>query len=236
MEALRALLQFCTILPLGPPADYNAYMRNSYLLPVAGWVTGGIAALIALAVPVPSVSAALAIVAVLIITGCNHFDGLLDLGDAMMAHGSREKRIRALTDRQIGAGGVGLGMLTILLAYAGLTSVASIPIAILVAEVLAKLVMMMLITFGTPFKEGMFSYMHGFVKVWFPIPALLICLPLLLLPIPGISLLAAVGAAAGVFVVLYLVTRHLFGGINGDVIGASSEITRAAVIIALVLV
>jgi len=31
---------------------------------------------------------------------CHHFDGLLDLGDGLMAHGEREKRIKALTDRQ----------------------------------------------------------------------------------------------------------------------------------------
>jgi adenosylcobinamide-GDP ribazoletransferase len=35
--------------------------------------------------------------------------------------------------------------------------------------------------------------------------------------------------------VLLLLARRLFGGVNGDVAGASNEITRALVIITLVL-
>jgi adenosylcobinamide-GDP ribazoletransferase len=34
---------------------------------------------------------------------------------------------------------------------------------------------------------------------------------------------------------LLLLARRLFGGVNGDVAGASNEITRALVIVALVL-
>jgi adenosylcobinamide-GDP ribazoletransferase len=36
--------------------------------------------------------------------------------------------------------------------------------------------------------------------------------------------------------VLLVVSEKLFGGINGDVVGAANEITRALVIVALVLV
>jgi adenosylcobinamide-GDP ribazoletransferase len=35
--------------------------------------------------------------------------------------------------------------------------------------------------------------------------------------------------------VLLLLARRLFGGVNGDVAGASNEITRAMVVITLVL-
>jgi adenosylcobinamide-GDP ribazoletransferase len=36
--------------------------------------------------------------------------------------------------------------------------------------------------------------------------------------------------------VLLFVARRLFGGVNGDVVGASNEITRAMCVIAMVLV
>ncbi len=67
-----------------------------------------------------TIAAAVAIAGLLLITGVHHFDGLLDLGDGLMAHGDREKRIRALTDRQVGAGGVAAGIAVTLLLFAGL--------------------------------------------------------------------------------------------------------------------
>ena len=37
-------------------------------------------------------------------------------------------------------------------------------------------------------------------------------------------------------VILLVVSKRLFGGVNGDVVGASNEITRACVILALALI
>jgi adenosylcobinamide-GDP ribazoletransferase len=36
--------------------------------------------------------------------------------------------------------------------------------------------------------------------------------------------------------ILFLVSKRLFGGVNGDVVGASNEITRAFVILALAII
>jgi adenosylcobinamide-GDP ribazoletransferase len=36
--------------------------------------------------------------------------------------------------------------------------------------------------------------------------------------------------------ILFIVAKRLFGGVNGDVVGASNEITRACVILALVFI
>jgi adenosylcobinamide-GDP ribazoletransferase len=62
------------------------------------------------------------------------------------------------------------------------------------------------------------------------------CLPLVLLPISFISLGGAVLTALLVPVVLLGISYRLFGGVNGDVVGASGEITRAVVLCALVLI
>ncbi|MDD1718762.1 MAG: adenosylcobinamide-GDP ribazoletransferase, partial [Methanoregulaceae archaeon] len=118
MKSIRSLLQFCTILPLGEHADFDQFACRSYLYPIAGYVIGGLTALLVFWVRDPPIAAGLAIASVLILSGCHHFDGLLDLGDGLMAHGSREKRISALTDRQIGAGGVAAGIIILLLTFA----------------------------------------------------------------------------------------------------------------------
>ena len=235
MKSVLALLQFCTSLPLGRPVAFEHFARRSYLYPLAGYVIGGIAAGITYWIASPAVGAAVALAAVLILSGCNHFDGLLDLGDGLMAHGSREKRVTALTDRTTGAGAVAAGIIVTLIAFAGLQSIASLWAAVIAAEVCAKVAMSYLTTLGVPFREGIHSYLHEFARPWFLVPTTLLALPLFLLPMPRVTIALALVTTAGIAAVMLLLARHLFGGVNGDVVGATNEITRAGVILLLTL-
>lgn len=235
IESLRALLQFTTVLPLGQPADFEAFARRSYLYPLSGYVTGGLAGLAAALVPDPSIGAAVGLGAVLLVTGAHHLDGLLDLGDGLMAHGGREARVRALLDRQVGAGAVAAGTTVLLLAYAGLSSAPSLLWALLAAEVLGRFGMALLTVTGTPFREGMQSYLHERARVWFVLPAALLCLPLALVPLSAGALLGAAAVAVAVPLVVLGLGRRLFGGVNGDLVGASHELARAAVLCAVAL-
>ncbi|MDE4908878.1 adenosylcobinamide-GDP ribazoletransferase [Methanogenium marinum] len=235
-EALRAMFQFTTILPMGRHADYDAFARHAYLLPLSGYLVGGIAALVSMLFGEPLVAGAVALSVALVLTGFNHFDGLCDLGDGMMAHGSREKRVTALTDRTLGAGAVGTAVVVMLLAYAGITTVTWIAGAIIIAEVMGKFVQVLLIVIGNPFRDGMFSYIHTFARWWFIPLSCLFVLPLLLLKvISPLSAGAAVAAALLTAGILLVVTRRLFGGVNGDIVGASHELTRCMVLLALAI-
>jgi adenosylcobinamide-GDP ribazoletransferase len=235
VKSVLALLQFCTSLPLGRPVEFEHFARRSYLYPIAGYVIGGIAAGITYWIAPPAVGAAVALAIVLVLSGCNHFDGLLDFGDGLMAHGSREKRIAAMTDRTTGAGAVAAGVVVTLIAFAGLQSAAPLWAAILTAEVSAKVAMSYLTTLGVPFREGIHSYLHGFARPWFIVPATLLALPLFLLPVPRASIVLALALTAAIAALMMLLARHLFGGVNGDVVGATNEITRAGVILLLAL-
>lgn len=235
MKPVIALLQFATILPLGKPVDFKNFARHSYLYPLAGYVIGGIAAVAVYRITNPMIAAAVAVTLVLLISGCNHFDGLLDFGDGLMAHGDRKKRIQALTDRQIGAGGVALGITVALMLFAGLASSAQAAAVILAGEVCAKFSMAFLTTTGKPFSDGIHSYLHRFSRPYFPILALLLCLPLLFLPLSPLKLAGAAAAMIICPVILLLLARQLFGGVNGDVVGASNEITRAIVVLCIAL-
>ncbi|MDN7025394.1 adenosylcobinamide-GDP ribazoletransferase [Methanoculleus sp. FWC-SCC1] len=235
MKPILALLQFCTTLPLGQAADFEQFARRSYLYPLAGYVTGGIAALLVFPITSPALGAAVALAAVLILSGANHFDGLLDLGDGLMAHGSSDKRIGAMTDRNTGAGAVAAGIVVTLLAFAGLQTATPIWAAILIAEVCAKLAMAWMTVLGTPFRTGIHSYLHGFARRSFLVFAAVLALPLLLLPLPPATPGAAIAATGAIVVAMLLLGRHLFGGVNGDVVGATHEITRAGVLVLLAL-
>lgn len=235
IRSVLALLQFCTVLPLGRPADFDEFARRSYLYPLSGYVTGGLAGLLAAAIPSPSIGAAAGLGAVLLVTGAHHLDGLLDLGDGLMAHGGREARVRALLDRQVGAGALALGMTTLLLAFSGLQSAVSIFAALVAAEVLGRFAMAVLTAVGRPFREGIHSYLHERARPWFVLAAALLCLPLVLLPLSPSQLLAGAAGAILVALVMLALGRRLFGGLNGDMVGASHELSRAVVLCVLVL-
>jgi len=239
MGAIRALLQFTTILPLGKQADFDAFARHNWIYPIAGYVVGLISAIPAVIATLVGfnnsfIVAAITIAVAIIISGGNHFDGLLDLGDGLMAHGSREKRITAMKDRTTGAGALAAGILCTLLTFAALASVPvyAIPVVILVAEVCGKMVMGLFSSLGKPFAEGIQSYIYGFSKKKFAIFTILLTLPLFILPGRILTAAAIVGSVL-VFLILLLVAKKLFGGVNGDVTGAGNELTRMFVCLIL---
>ena len=236
MKILKSLLQFTTILPLGKPQDLEPFARHSYLYPVAGYVIGALVALPVFFIADKTIAAAVAVALIMLISGAHHFDGLLDFGDGLMAHGDREKRIRALTDRYIGAGGVAAGIVITLLLFAGLQASTSLVFAIIIGEVCAKFSMTVLTAYGTPFRQGIHSYLHQFSQPHFPLIAALLCAPILFIPIAPFKLIGAILVAVLCPTILLLVSKRLFGGMNGDVVGAANEITRACAIIALVII
>lgn len=235
MKILLSLLQFTTILPLGKPQDLEPFARHSYLYPVAGYVIGALVAIPVFFIADQTIAAAVAIALIMLISGAHHFDGLLDFGDGLMAHGDREKRIKALTDRYIGAGGVAAGIVITLLLFAGLQASASLVFAIIIGEVCAKFSMTVITAYGTPFRQGIHSYLHQFSQPHFPLVAALLCVPLLFIPIAPFKLIGALLAALLCPTILLLVSNRLFGGVNGDVAGATNDITRACAILALVI-
>ncbi|MDD1676908.1 MAG: adenosylcobinamide-GDP ribazoletransferase [Methanomicrobiales archaeon] len=229
LRSFAALLQFCTIIPTGKIQDFGDFARRSWLLPLAGYITGGIAALLVFFIPSPPLAAAVALATVLLLSGLNHFDGLLDLGDALMIRGSREKRISVLTDPHVGAGGVGFGLCITLVTFGALQSAAVIGYAILAGEVFAKLSLSVMTAFGKPFRDGIHSLLHASSRPYFPLIAGLLTLPLLLILYP---LSWIVGIVLTLITAAFMMWRadRIFGGVNGDVAGATHEIVRAVVI------
>ncbi|MDR0438608.1 MAG: adenosylcobinamide-GDP ribazoletransferase [Methanocalculaceae archaeon] len=235
MRSIRALLQFTTILPLGESVDFDRFAQRSWLYPIAGYVIGAISALPGLTAWYFGYSDSLVISAftlalVISITGANHFDGLLDLGDGLMAHGSREKRIAAMTDRTIGAGAFALGTMIVLITFACLASLPPLWIAsaILCSEVFGKMMMGLFSSLGKPFHEGMHSYIYERSNRMFAVYTIFLTLPIFLMP-EKIVVIAGFAMTLLTFCVLWYLARRCFGGVNGDVTGASNEIARAVV-------
>ncbi|HVP96669.1 adenosylcobinamide-GDP ribazoletransferase [Methanoregula sp.] len=236
MKSVLSLLQFTTILPLGKPQDFNLFARHSWMFPVAGYVIALLVAIPVFFIRDTMLASAVAVAGVIVLSGAHHLDGLLDLGDGLMAQGDKDKRVRALTDKYVGAGGIAAGLVVTLLLFAGLHAAASLISVLIIGEVAAKFSMSFLTAYGTPFKEGMHSYLHRSAKPYFPFLSFLLCIPLILLPVSPFRLVVALTVMILCPVGLLILSERLFGGVNGDVVGAANEITRALVVVALALI
>lgn len=240
---MRALLSFFTVLPLGESATLDEAARSSYLLPIIGLATGLPAAVLLLTGIFPSgVAAALALAAVLLAAGLHHTDGVLDTGDALMVRGTPARRREVLKDARIGVGGLGALFVVYAPTLFALASLADASaylaaVSLLAAEVAARSAMLLILVFGRPAVDG--SSSAYFVRALkgkgrrSSAVALALTLPVLVALPLGWGALAALLAAPAVVLLALRVSERAFGGISGDASGATGELTRAVVLVAL---
>jgi adenosylcobinamide-GDP ribazoletransferase len=239
---LKGLLSFFTVLPVRG-ASLEEAAREVRLLPLIGLLTGlpGAVLLLAAHIVPPGVSATLALGAVLLAAGLHHADGVLDVGDAIMAHGSPDRRRDVLEDTRVGIGGLGalflvyaptLGALAALCAI----SPARAALALLAGEVAARSAMLLMLAFGEPADPRSSSVpfvraLSGPHRTPAVIVALLAPLPFLLATsaLAPLAILAAPLVALGAL----RISAAKFGGIGGDVVGATGEVSRAALLVLL---
>jgi adenosylcobinamide-GDP ribazoletransferase len=239
---LRALISFFTAFP-AHSASLDDAARNAYLLPLVGLVTGapGAALLILGYEMPPGVVATLALGAVLLAAGLHHTDGVLDVGDALMVRGDPERRRAVLRDTRVGIGGIGALFFVYAPALAALISLsddspARAAFALLAAEVSARSAMLLMLAFGKPAEAGSSSV--SFVRSlrgWRRTAGAALALlgpPLLLLPLGTPALLASLSAPLTALAALRL-SRRAFGGIGGDVVGATGEAARTVLLVVL---
>ncbi|MDD1661025.1 MAG: adenosylcobinamide-GDP ribazoletransferase, partial [Methanomicrobiales archaeon] len=86
-----------------------------------------------------------------------------------------------------------------------------------------------------PFREGIHATLHRSARPEHGFYAVILVLPLLLVLPPGPLILAG-GITALSVAGMVTLANWLFGGVNGDVAGATHEIARALVIASLAMV
>jgi adenosylcobinamide-GDP ribazoletransferase len=239
---VRSLLSFFTALPVRN-ASLEAAARWAYLLPLVGLVTGAPgAALILLGYTMPpGVTSTLALAAVLLAAGLHHTDGVLDVGDALMVRGTPERRRAVFKDTRLGVGAIGALFVVYAPTLAALIALANdsptrAALALLAGEVSVRSAMLLMLAFGKPVEPNSSSV--PFVRVLkgsrrlIGVPLVLLAPLPFLLPLDVLAPLAALSAPLAALVALQL-ARRTFGGINGDVVGATGELARAALLIFL---
>jgi adenosylcobinamide-GDP ribazoletransferase len=225
--------------------------KNFWLIPIIGAFYGIVAGLLYYGltrVLNTFVSAIIVIMVVHILNRFLHFDGLIDVGDGLVATGPREKKLAAMKDTRVGAGGVSYGILFTILIIGSLSSVPALFFfAPLAMEVLAKNSLLSAAAFGKE-REGLGSPFVKNTSEWAVIYSSLLSLALLL--VAALAFAApTIGLVNALIVVVALVlasdvagllmaslAMHNFGCVNGDVLGATNEISKAAVLLTLLAV
>lgn len=258
--AFKSGFGFLSTIPVGITMEgIDELMKKIYFYPVVGAVLGlliGAVAYIGQVIFPEPVLAALIMGFTYYLTGFNHLDGVTDMGDGFMAHGSLEKKIKALKDTNLGTGGVSFCILLLLTLYSSIRAVqgegsevfgTKLPVlmsgSIFIAEVSAKQSMLTIAAFGKPIPpQDKQAYpglgamtINGATQKNFLIGFVfgaIVCF----LPFGWMGLVAYLAACVSALVLLNRSYAH-FGGLNGDGIGTANEIGRvtALIIIAIIL-
>lgn len=243
LKPIQSVISFLTIIPAGK-GDHHHYdiqyiAKNMYLFPVVGAVIGVIIGGMAYGISPfvhPLLVGLLVSSALVILTGVHHTDALADFSDGLMAKGDKERKRKAMMDPAVGSAGVA----ALVIYFAGMIIVfntgftgTKILTSIIAAEVIAKYIMVLLTYRGTSAWEGFSSPFTIAMKDGKKMAAA----TAIMLPIIWFSTGYVGMAALGVSIALGALMRHAsersFGGISGDVLGASNEVTRLASLIVL---
>lgn len=242
LKEIKNLLSFLTIIPLSMDKDMlTDSAKNMFLFPLIGAFIGLLAGvfgwLTSQVLPFLIVGA-LVLGALLLITGLHHTDGLLDFGDAVMAHGSAERKIEIMHDQFSGAGALTLGIMTYLITALSIAELNAgiIVQSIVVVEVSAKLAMVIGAWAGRPVHQGMSSPFLEAMRGKNGDARLTVALAIsFAIAVPLLWLAGALAVMAGIiagFVMVGISHRH-FHGVTGDVLGATNELARMASLIVL---
>ncbi|WP_309492931.1 adenosylcobinamide-GDP ribazoletransferase [Candidatus Hecatella orcuttiae] len=244
LKAIRDIFGFFTVIPVKTDSQsLNRTASYMFLSPLAGGFIGLSAGLLAWALfhAIPPLLVGMVTMGfILLLTGLHHTDGLLDFGDGLMAQGSWERKLQVMHDRQTGTGGLVLGLVVILITAFAISELGLEALRGLVAaEVSAKLSMVVGTWAGRPAHEGLSSLfikaMHGRGRKLRLAGGLLLSSGIAFPLLGGRGLLLL---AAGIITALVLVavSNRNFGGITGDVLGASNDLARMTSLLTFLVV
>ena len=231
LKEIGSVFSFLTIIPTNS-ANLETIAKYMYLFPIVGiaigLVIGGFGFGLSYIGLEPLIVGLLVVAAIALITGIHHTDGLADFADGLMAKGTKEKKLQAMKDLSTGSAGI----VSVVLYIVGMIIALSLAEgyllfqAILVSEIMAKFSMVLMASTGQSAALGSNSSFVELMKDKKKFVASIVLTIIPLVVISGSS--GMIVFAAGIILTLFLVgiSTRSFGGITGDVLGASNELTR----------
>lgn len=168
---------------------------------------------------------------IIIITGVHHTDALADFADGIMVKGSIEKKYKVIHDPFVGSAGV----VAIITYFIGMTITIStykeidiLIISLLISEIIAKYAMVFQAFFSQSAWEGYSSLFTKNMKSKKKIIISTSMTVILVIIIGKLNTLfmMQVFITCVISTIIIYISKKNFGGITGDVMGATNEIIR----------
>lgn len=232
IRSLLGLLTFSTILPINVFTSIEYMTKLTWCWPFIHIFIGILAALCGyISLEILHLNsfftASIVYAFLMIITGYNHLDGVMDMADGVMVHGEPERKISVMKDSSVGAGGVATLFLVASLTVAGLYNVLdySFVYGIIICEMCAKTSLLTTALLSKPLTPGIGSYFIRETNIANYLASTLIIGVIALLLGDLVGVVGVLGAiVAGV--VIAVIARRNFVLANGDVLGMSNEVGR----------
>ena len=232
VKSLLGLLTFSTILPINVFTSIEYMTKLTWCWPFLHIFVGILAAICGYVslefLHLNSFFTAVIVYAFLmIITGYNHLDGVMDMADGVMVHGEPEKKIMVMKDSSVGAGGVATLFLVASLTIAGLYNILdyNFIMGIIICEMCAKTSLLTTALLSNPLTPGIGSYfmLETNVPNYLASTVIVAIIACLLGNLVG---LAGVFGAIVSGVIIAGIAKRNFVLANGDVLGMSNEVGR----------
>lgn len=238
LKEIGSIFSFLTIIPTSN-ANLETVAKYMYLFPIVGIAIGLVVGSIGFGISFfldPLIVSLLVVASLALITGIHHTDGLADFADGLMVKGTKEKKLAAMKDLATGSAGIVaivLYLVGLIVAFS-LSSGYQLFLAILLSEIIAKYSMVLMASLGKSASVGSNSPFVELMKnrKKLAVTTVITLIPLIALGGPTGLIVFAVGTTFTLFL-LVLSTRS-FGGITGDILGATNELSRLASVLVLV--
>lgn len=238
LKEIGSIFSFLTIIPTSN-ANLETVAKYMYLFPIVGIVIGLVVGSIGFGISFfldPLIVSLLVVASLALITGIHHTDGLADFADGLMVKGSKEKKLAAMKDLTTGSAGI----VAIVLYLVGLIVAFSLStgynlfLVILLSEIIAKYSMVLMASLGKSASVGSNSPFVELMKnrKKLAITTVITLIPLVVLGGTAGLIVFAVGTTFTLF--LLALSSKSFGGITGDIIGATNELSRLASVLVFV--
>jgi len=244
LSGARAALAFLTRIPCGKqPIRATALYWAPAWFPVVGYFLGFVACLVWAGLERAGflVASVATVAALALITGAFHEDGLADTADALGGAFDREKLFIILKDSRIGSFGATALILVLLLRIAALAKLGPLAVGgLLLGQTLSRTTpvwMMAVLPYATPADGARSAQLMGVRMIHAVIASTFAALAVGLLVVGKVLPLQAVLMSVVLAVLVAVVCGWRFharaGGITGDFLGATQQLTDAAVLVLL---
>ena len=228
-----SVFSFLTIIPI-KTYDIRYIAQNMYLFPLVGLIIGiaiGVLSFLLFSYLQNFMLGFIITATIIGITGLHHSDALSDLADGLMAKGSSEIKHKVMSDPQIGTAGAVVLIFYIIgmvIFVSNIEEKIKLFSVIIIAEVLSKYSMVLQCYIGKSAWKGMNSI---FIKEMknkkkFIVSNLILITSIVLFGFNFYYEMASLLTILVIVLVLSLIANRSFGGLSGDVIGATNEISR----------